>query len=470
MQLGLIGLGTMGANLARNAARNGADVFVFNRTSEKTDAFIKDYAKEGSLEAVYSLAGLCKTLKSPRVIILMVKAGDAVNACISEVLPHLSKGDILIDGGNSHYRHTERRQEELEQKGIHLLGMGISGGEVGALEGPSMMPGGDKSAYEKIEPLFIKMAADDGSASLTTGGAGGKCFTYVGPGGSGHYVKMVHNGIEYGIMQLIAEAYHVLKVEGGLSNEDLGKIFAEWSASDDLRSFLMEITAKVFKKKESGKFVLDQIKDAAGQKGTGKWTTDAAMEYGVAVPTITAAVDARIMSSTKEFRVMRSGIAPVSVEEDSLPKEVLPDIVRSALELSIINTYAQGMQMLSVANAKEDWQMQTSEVARIWRGGCIIRSAILEHYQKAFEGDKAASEHLRERCSGDRQLEWRHVVALGAERGIPLPAMSASLSYYDSYRSAWLPQNLVQAQRDFFGAHGYEKLDEEGNFHTNWNL
>ena len=387
MQLGLIGLGTMGANLARNAARNGADVFVFNRTQEKTDAFIKDYAKEGSLKAVYSLAGLCKTLKSPRVIILMVKAGDPVAQMLEELVPLLEKGDIIVDAGNSHDIDTMVRVRKLDrEKGILFLGMGVSGGEVGALEGPSMMPGGSREAYDRLEPLLKKMAAEDG--------AGGKCVTYIGPEGAGHFVKMVHNGIEYGIMQLIAEAYHVLKTEGGLSNDDLGKIFAEWSASDDLRSFLMEITAKVFKKKESGKFILDQIKDAAGQKGTGKWTTNAALEYGVAVPTITAAVDARIMSSAKEFREMRSGIAPVSVEEDSLPKEVLPDIVRSALELSIINTYAQGFQLLTAANAKQEWKMSVSEVARIWRGGCIIRSAILEHYQKTFESDKTSSKHF----------------------------------------------------------------------------
>src|SRR3989344_8838011 len=449
--LGIIGLGTMGANLTRNAARNGATVAVFNRTPEKVEEFVKAYGKEGSFIPCNTLAKLCAALKGPRAILLMVKAGEAVDSLIGELTPLLSKGDILIDGGNSHYRDTERRQELLKKKGIHFLGMGVSGGEEGALKGPSMMPGGPKEAYATLEPLLMKMAADDG--------AKGKCVTYIGPGGSGHFVKMVHNGIEYALMQLIAEAYHLLKVEGGKTNEELAEIFAEWNKGEDLQSFLMEITAKIFQKKEGGNDLIALLNDAAGQKGTGKWTVDAALSYGVAIPTITAGVDARIVSSAKDFRVQRSKEVPVSIEQPSSKHEKLISRVRIALELSIINAYAQGFQLLIIASEQEKWNLNISEIARIWRGGCIIRSALLPTVQEMFKGDKKAALAVRERFAGERQLEWRKAVSLGVLRGIPLPAMSASLSYFDAYRLAWLPQNLIQAQRDFFGAHGFEWLD-----------
>jgi 6-phosphogluconate dehydrogenase len=467
-QLGVVGLGTMGANLARNAVRNGATVAVFNRTAEKVEEFVKAHGTEGIFVPCNSFAKLCAALKPPRAILLMVKAGEAVDQVLTELIPLLSKGDILIDGGNSHYRDTEKRQNFLKKKGIHFLGMGVSGGEEGALRGPSMMPGGEKEAYTTIEPLLKKMAAEDG--------AQGKCVTYIGPDGSGHFVKMVHNGIEYALMQLIAEAYHLLKVEGKMRNADLAKTFAEWNEGDDLQSFLLEITAKIFQKKLSSTeaplgpngeaYLIDLIKDSAGQKGTGKWTTEAAFAYGVAVPTITAGVDARIMSSAKEFRVGQKKKIPVSLEKSTLSS--LPTAVRSALELSFINTYGQGFQLLSAASTEEKWSLNIPEVARIWRGGCIIRSAILPKYQEMFSGNQDVAKEVRERFSGERQLHWRQVVSLGAERGIPLPAMSASLSYFDSYRSDWLPQNLIQAQRDFFGAHGFERLDTPGMFYGEW--
>jgi 6-phosphogluconate dehydrogenase len=461
-QLGLIGLGTMGANLARNAARNGAKVVVFNRTAEKTDAFMNNHGSEGNFIAAKSLAELVSALTPPRPIVLMVKAGEAVDAMIDELLPHISSGDILIDAGNSLYKDTDRRIASLKTRGIRFIGMGVSGGEEGALHGPSMMPGGDKAAYDTLDPLFRKMAADDGT--------GGKCVMHIGPGGTGHFVKMVHNGIEYGIMQLIAESYHLLKSLGGLSNAELGKIFGEWSVSDDLRGFLMEITAKVFANKdpETGSDLIDIIKDAAGQKGTGKWTTEAAFDYGVAVPTITAGIDARIMSSAKDFRMGQSKATPLQVDQIPVDRAELIANVRIALELSMMNTYAQGFQLLEVPSRTEGWNLKISEIARIWRGGCIIRSSMVEIYQRAFAGDRSVLDVMKQKFAAPRQVAWRHVVALGALRGIPLPAMNASLSYYDSYRTEKLPQNLIQAQRDFFGAHTYERLDKPGTFHTKW--
>ena len=450
----------MGANLARNAARNGATIAIFNRTTKKVEEFVKSYGKEGTFVPCNTLAKLCAALKSPRAILLMVKAGEAVDSLLSELTPLLSKGDILIDGGNSHYRDTEKRQVALQQHGMHFIGMGVSGGEEGALHGPSMMPGGNREACEMLEPLLRKMAAEDS--------AGGKCVTYVGGGGSGHFVKMVHNGIEYALMQLIAEAYHFLKAEGKFRNEELAETFAEWNKGDDLQSFLIEITAKILQKKDGKHFLLDLIKDAAGQKGTGKWTTTAALEYGVAIPTITAAVDARIISAASDFRVMRSKQISGAIEQPYTKHEKLLSRVRIALELSIVNAYAQGFQLLSNASEQEKWNLNLSEIARIWRGGCIIRSALLSKFQEMFKGKEVAARDVRERCSGERQLEWRRAIALGIGRGIPLPAMSASLAYFDSYRSAWLPQNLIQAQRDFFGAHGFERLDTAGTFHVQW--
>ncbi|MBI3331940.1 NADP-dependent phosphogluconate dehydrogenase [Candidatus Peregrinibacteria bacterium] len=480
MQLGLIGLGTMGANLARNAARNGATVAVYNRTKEKLDAFIEEHGKEGVFVACKTYAELAKALKPPRPILLMVKAGEAVDQVLKELLPHLQKGDIVIDAGNSHYRDTEKREAQLLEKGIHLIGLGVSGGEEGALKGPSMMPGGSKEAYAVLEPLLKKMAADDGSTLLpsrlgraetgTTGGAKGKCVTYLGKGGVGHFVKMVHNGIEYGIMQLLAEAYHLLKVEGNMTNADIAQAFETWNGGY-LHSFLVEIAAKVMREKDpdTKKDLIDVIKDAAGQKGTGKWTTDAAMHYGVAVPTITAAVDARIVSGGRDFRMQMSKHANLTKDTSvSYDKKVLIEMVRAALELSVLNTYAQGFQLLFVPSAEEKWSLNVSEVARIWRGGCIIRSDVLSIFQESFKGDEKASKEIRDRFSDERQLQWRRVVALGALHAIPLPALAASLTYFDAYRTAWLPQNLTQAQRDYFGAHTYERLDKPGSFHTKW--
>ncbi|MBI5155661.1 NADP-dependent phosphogluconate dehydrogenase [Candidatus Peregrinibacteria bacterium] len=468
MQLGVIGLSTMGGNLARNAARNGATVAVYNRTQERTDEFIKAYKTEGTFVPCRDYSYLIAALKPPRPILIMVKAGDAVDQVIAELVPLLSKGDILIDGGNSFYRDSERREKELTKKGIRFLGMGVSGGEEGALWGPSMMPGGDKSAYELLEPLLKKLAADDGSTELTTGG--GKCVSYIGSGGAGHFVKMVHNGIEYGLMQLIAEAYHLLKSEGKVPNKEFAEIFGGWSKSGFLQSFLIEITAKIFRKKDdlTGLDLIDVILDEALQKGTGKWTTTAAMDYGVPIPTITAGVDARIISGWKEFRMEEGNFAPPALEEKTIDKTSLIEDVRFALELSFTAAYAQGLQLLSAASREEKWEIPMSEVARIWRGGCIIRSALLPLYQKLIEGDKEAGKTMLEYTGGEHQRAWRRVISLSALRGIPMPATSASLSYYDAYRTKRLPQNLIQAMRDFFGAHTYRRVDKPGTFHSDW--
>jgi 6-phosphogluconate dehydrogenase len=461
MQLGVIGLGTMGANLARNAARNKAKVTVFNRTTAKTDAFVRAHKNEGDITGASTLEQCVESQRPPRAILLMVKAGDAVDALIAKLLLHLTEGDILIDGGNSHFRQTERRQRELAGRGIHLLGMGVSGGEEGALRGPSLMPGGSEEAYEKIAPLLEAMAASDGD--------GGKSVTYLGPGGAGHFVKMVHNGIEYGIMQLIAEAYDLLQRGGGLSNAQIADLFEEWNREGNLQSFLTESTVAVLRKKDdaTGKDLIDLIQDKAEQKGTGKWTVEAALDLGVAIPTITAAVEARIVSSGKDFRVQQSNKDSLAIDDKASLSDVA-ESVRTALELSVINTYAQGFQLLAAASDTEKWNLNLSEIARIWRGGCIIRSALLEHFQAMFTGDRKAAETVRARFSAENQRAWRRTVAFGALRALPLPAHAASLQYYDAYRTARLPQHIIQALRDLFGAHGFERTDKQGTFHVDW--
>ncbi len=461
-QFGVIGLGTMGANLARNAARNGAKVVLFNRTREKVELFLHEYKKEGQFVGATTLGEFCEALEKPRAILLMVKAGQPVDDLIAELTPLLSKGDILIDGGNSHYRDTARRETQLKTRGIHFIGMGVSGGEEGALNGPSLMPGGSSEAIEALMPLLQIMAADDS--------ANGKCVANLGPAGAGHFVKMVHNGIEYGVMQILAEAYHLLKIEGGLSNAELAKIFAKWNETEEMRSFLIESTTKIFATKdpEGGGDLLDAISESAGQKGTGRWTTEAALGYGVSVPTITAGMEARIISTAVDFRALRSKETPADSAEGLLTKKEMAEAVRSAVELATLNAYAQGFQLLSAGGQAEGWQLTISEIARIWRGGCIIRSGVLPLWQRAFSGDSQAGLALRKRCSGDRLRAFRAVVAHGALRGIPLPALSSALWYYDAYRSAWLPQNLTQAQRDFFGAHGVERKGKPGTFHADW--
>jgi 6-phosphogluconate dehydrogenase len=466
-QLGVIGLGTMGANVARNAARNGAKVAVYNRTTEVMTDFMKEFESEGNFVGCESYEDMMKALHGARAFLIMVKAGPAVDAVIADLLPHLQKGDVIIDAGNSHYPDTDRRVAELKDKGIRFLGMGVSGGEVGALEGPSMMPGGDKSAWEDCKDLLSKMAADDGH--------GGKCVAYIGEGGSGHFVKMVHNGIEYGIMQLLAETYDVLKHVAGYTNEQLAETFSHWNDGEDLQSFLVEITAKVFEKKDdltSGDLI-DAIDDAAGQKGTGKWTTISALHYGVAIPTINAAVDARIMSGSKELR-KKHATNPVRVDlEEPIPKpEQMRTIARSALHLSTLTAYAQGFELMKVASEEYKWNLDLSECARIWLGGCIIRSVLLQQFADAFSADKArqksAGAYAEAQWGGEKQVNTRLFLELANARGIATPSTSAAMNYYDSLRRESLPQSLVQAQRDFFGAHTYKRTDKEGTFHAEW--
>lgn len=466
-QLGVIGLGTMGANLARNAARNGAKVAVFNRTTETMHDFMKEHGKEGSFVPCKTYEELVRSVDTPRALLLMVKAGPAVDAVLADLIPLLDEGDIIIDAGNSHYEDTERREKQLSDQGISFIGMGVSGGEEGALDGPSMMPGGDRAAYEQVEELFTKMAADDG--------LGGKCVSYIGPGGAGHFVKMVHNGIEYGVMQLIAECYDTLKNVGDYTNAELADTFAHWNEGDDLKSFLVEITAKIFEKNnnEAEGEIIDVIADAAGQKGTGKWTTISALHLGVAIPTINAAVDARIISGSADVRARHKGNpVRVDLEEPKPPREKLRQITRSALHLSTMTTYAQGFELMSVASDEYKWDLDLAECGRIWLGGCIIRSVLLKHFANAFSDDEArkqtSAEYAQEQFSGERQVLWRLLLELTNSRAVPTPAISASLNYYDSLHKERLPQNLIQAQRDFFGAHTYERTDKKGTFHTEW--
>ncbi len=462
---GVIGLAVMGENIALNIERNGFPIAVYNRSREKTDAFMKNRAQGKNAVATYSLEEFVNALERPRRILIMVQAGKPVDAVIEQLKPLLDPDDMIIDGGNSLYDDTERRVKDLEAAGFNFIGMGVSGGEEGALNGPSLMPGGSKAAYDAIEPIVTKIAAqvDDGP-----------CVTYIGRGGSGHFVKMVHNGIEYGDMQLIAEAYDLLKNVLGLGQADLHEIFAAWNKTEELDSFLIEITADIFTKtdEETGKPLVELIVDKAGQKGTGRWTVMSALEVGVSIPTITAAVNARIMSAIKEEReIAAQQLTGPTASFDGDKKEFVNKI-RDALYCSKICSYAQGMDLLSKASALNDYDLDLGEMARIWKGGCIIRAAFLNKIKAAYDQNPKLPNLLLapefKQTILDRQSAWREVIATAAKVGIPVPAFSASLDYFDSYRRRRLPQNLTQAQRDYFGAHTYERTDKDGFFHTEW--
>ncbi|MEO0433700.1 MAG: decarboxylating NADP(+)-dependent phosphogluconate dehydrogenase [Cyanobacteria bacterium J06656_5] len=460
---GVIGLAVMGENLALNVERNGFPISVYNRSREKTDAFMANRAGGKNVVAAYSLEEFVASLERPRRILLMVKAGRPVDAVIEQLMPLLDPEDMIIDGGNSLYEDTERRVKTLEGAGFRFIGMGVSGGEEGALNGPSLMPGGTRAAYESIEPIVKKIAAqvDDGP-----------CVTYIGSGGAGHYVKMVHNGIEYGDMQLIAEAYDLMKNVLGLSHEQLHEVFAQWNTTEELDSFLIEITADIFTKTEGDTALVEKILDAAGQKGTGRWTVMNALEMGVSIPTITAAVNARIMSSIKDERVAAS--TQISGPDGKISENTTLWInkIRDALYCSKICSYAQGMALLRKASETYGYDLDLGECARIWKGGCIIRARFLNKIKHAFSENPALPNLLLapefKQTILDRQSAWRDVVAMAAQYGVPVPAFSASLDYFDSYRRAQLPQNLTQAQRDYFGAHTYKRVDKEGVFHTEW--
>jgi 6-phosphogluconate dehydrogenase len=463
----VIGLAVMGENLALNVESRGYPIAVYNRSREKTDRFMRTRAVGKDIKAAYSLEELVQTLERPRKLLVMVQAGKPVDYVIQDLKPLLEKGDMIIDGGNSLYEDTERRTQELEATGLGFVGMGVSGGEEGALKGPSLMPGGTEAAYRELEPILTKIAAqvDDGP-----------CVTFVGRGGAGHYVKMVHNGIEYGDMQLIAEAYDIMRNGLGLSNEELHEVFKEWNTTDELNSFLIEITTDIFKYKDpgTGKHLVDLILDSAGQKGTGRWTVMTSLELGVPIPTMYAAVNARVMSSYKDERVAASKELPGPKTKFKGDAKAFVNKVRDALYCSKMCSYAQGMALIAKASAEYNYGVSLPESARIWKGGCIIRAGFLDKIKKAFVDNPTLPNLLLapefKQSILDRQKAWREVLLLANELGIAVPAFSGSLDYFDSYRRASLPQNLTQAQRDYFGAHTYERIDKpRGEFiHTEW--
>jgi 6-phosphogluconate dehydrogenase len=462
---GVIGLAVMGENLALNVESKGFPVAVYNRSGEKTDAFMATRAQGKNVKAAYSLQEFVASLERPRKILVMVKAGAPVDAVIDQLKPLLEPGDTIIDGGNSLFEDTERRTKDLESTGLTYMGMGVSGGEEGALYGPSLMPGGTEGAYQYLEPILTKIAAqvDDGA-----------CVTYIGRGGAGHYVKMVHNGIEYGDMQLIAEAYDILRKVVGLTPHQLHEVFSEWNTTEELNSFLIEITANIFKyiDPDTNQPLVDLILDAAGQKGTGRWTVQTALELGVCIPTIIAAVNARIMSSYKAERVAASQVLTGPTSEFKGDSQTFINQIRDALYCSKICSYAQGMALLSTASQVYKYNLNLSEIARIWKGGCIIRAGFLNKIKDAFHENPLLPNLLLapefKQTILNKQDAWREVIATATRMGIPTPAFSASLDYFDSYRSANLPQNLTQAQRDYFGAHTYERTDKSGVFHADW--
>ncbi|GAB7388771.1 NADP-dependent phosphogluconate dehydrogenase [Bacillaceae bacterium] len=463
-QIGVVGLAVMGKNLALNIESKGFSVSVYNRSPEKTQELLRE-AEGRRIVGTYSIGEFVASLETPRKIIMMVKAGKPTDDTIAQLIPYLEKGDILIDGGNSFFRDTQRRSEELAAAGIRFIGAGISGGEEGALKGPAIMPGGPEEAYRLVEPILTAIAAKvDGVP----------CCTYIGPDGAGHYVKMVHNGIEYGDMQLICEAYHLLKDVLGLNARELHEVFSEWNRGE-LDSYLIEITADIFTKidPETDKPLVDVILDMAGQKGTGKWTSQSALDLGIPLSIITEAVFARFLSAMKEERVEASELMKgPEAKPLTLGKEEFIEAVRKALYASKICSYAQGFAQMRAASQEYNWNLRLGDIAMIFRGGCIIRARFLQNIKEAY--DRAPElknllldpyfKEIVERYQG----AWRQVVAVAVERGIPVPALSSALAYYDSYRTAVLPANLLQAQRDYFGAHTYQRVDKEGVFHTEW--
>src|SRR5437016_1757626 len=463
--IGLIGLGVMGENLALNMESKGFSVAVFNRTTEVTEKFATGRAQGKNIQPTRTMEEFVAALKKPRIAMMMVKAGPPVDAVINQVAPLLEKGDVLIDGGNSLFTDTERREKELEPKGIHFVGMGVSGGEEGALKGPSLMPGGSRESWEIIAPIFRKIAAQvDGEP----------CCRYMGPDGAGHYVKMVHNGIEYGDIQLICEAYAILKDIVEMDAAQLAETFAEWNKGE-LDSYLIEITSQIFRKidPETGNPLVDMILDKAGQKGTGIWTLQSAIKQSVVISTINAAVEARVISSRKEERVAASKILPQpKARKFKGDRTRLVNAVRDALYASKIVSYAQGMELLHAASSEYKWNLNLSDIATIWRGGCIIRAKFLNRIVEAYRCDPALHNLLLDRyftkIIRKMQRNWRVAVSTAIKHGVAVPAFSASLAYFDSYRQVRLPANLLQAQRDFFGAHTYERIDKPGVFHTEW--
>jgi 6-phosphogluconate dehydrogenase len=460
---GLTGLATMGANLARNVAHHEIPVAVHNRTASRTGRFMDEHGSEGPLTGYETTGAWVAALQRPRVLMSMVQAGAATDAVIDEISPHLDHGDILIDGGNANFRDTQRRHAKLAEHGVHFLGVGVSGGEEGALNGPSIMPGGDREPYdESVKVIFEAIAAEvDGTP----------CCTYVGPDGAGHYVKMVHNGIEYADMQLIAETYDLLRHAAGLEAPEIARQFERWNESE-LESFLIEITARVLAKTDeaTGKPLVDVILDAAEQKGTGRWTAQNALELGVPLTGITEAVFARTLSALKDQRV--AAAERLSGPSNGHADSSLVDDLEHALYASKIVSYAQGFAQIAAAADDEGWRIDLGSLATIWRGGCIIRARFLDRIREAY-GEQPGLENLMladffASALAEAQDPWRRVVGKAAALGIPTPAFSSSLAYYDGYRRATGPASLIQGLRDLFGAHTYKRNDREGTFHVMW--
>lgn len=467
-QVGLIGLAVMGQNFALNIGSKGFSISVYNRSFDKVEACVKRAEAEGvdNLTGYKTMGEFVQSLEKPRSVIMLIKAGKPVDMTIEALMEHLEDGDMIIDGGNEWYENTEKRAEMVAKKNILYMGMGVSGGEEGARYGPSLMPGGPKEGWDRVSAIMKKAAAqvDDGP-----------CVTYIGPRGAGNYVKMVHNGIEYGDMALIAEAYDVLKTIGGLSNDELAGVFDEWNKGE-LKSFLIEITAKIFTQKDDvdgSAYLVDKILDKTGMKGTGRWTVQEAAEQSVAASTITAALDTRYLSGLKAQRVSAAKILNgPSTKPDAPDKASLINDVKAALYAAKICSYAQGMNIIREAGEKKEWNLDLGEISRIWKGGCIIRAIFLDRIKAAYDRDSKLPSLLidPEFASelNERQTSWRKVVQLAVGSGVSVPALAASLSYFDAYRRPRLPANLTQAQRDYFGAHTYERIDKEGTFHTQW--
>lgn len=464
--IGLIGLAVMGENLVLNIESRGFSVSLYNRSTDKVDTFINGRGAGKNFLGFHNIAEFCKSLSKPRKVMIMVKSGNPVDAIIAQIMPYLEDGDIIIDGGNSFYKDSIRRCEDLEKKGFLYVGTGVSGGEEGALIGPSIMPGGSKEAWQHIKPIFTEIAAKTSSNET--------CCEWIGSNGSGHFVKMVHNGIEYGDMQMISEIYHIMKQGLNLSNQEMYEIFKTWNDSE-LDSYLIEITSKILGyKDDDGEYVIDLILDATGQKGTGKWTTIAALDYGQPLTLIGEAVFARCLSSFKDERLKASSILSGPKKEFIGEKKEFIKDLKNALYASKIVSYAQGFQLLRAASDEYNWKLDKGNIALLWRGGCIIRSVFLNKIKSAYDSDSELENLLLDSFFSDvlkkTQESWRKVVCTAVDLGIPIPAISSALSYYDGYRCEKLPANLLQAQRDFFGAHTYERIDRNRGefFHSNW--
>ena len=464
---GLVGLGVMGENLVLNAERNGFSSVVYNRTYQKTEDFLLGRGVNKSIQGAKDLQEFVSKLERPRRVLMMVKAGAATDAVINQISPFLEEGDLLIDGGNAQFMDTERRVKELESKSFGYIGMGVSGGAKGALEGPSMMPGGTKTSYDAIESLLNKMAAQVED---------GPCVTYIGPGGSGHFVKTVHNGIEYGIEQILAEAYDLMKRVCGMSGDEMASVMGYWNKTEELSSYLVEITEACLRVKDpdDSSDLVEKIMDKAGQKGTGLWTVVSALELGASVPTIYASLNGRVMSSMKDQRnyaeTILNGNKPSFVDFGK-PSDGMP-LLMDAVVLATIASYAQGMDILRLASEEYDYDLDMPSIAQIWKGGCIIRSTLLSRIQDAFKKDPSLTNLIIDKWFTDqvnnRLSGLTQVVSAAANAGIPVPCLSSTLDYLNSFRTSRLPQNLVQAMRDCFGSHTYERVDKAGSFHTEW--